>query len=216
MTTADLRAAGFHLRPSNILVAPLDATGVYPRGDLIVYRACTKAEFFCAHTLFALRAKQHDLVPDLDTLVDAEDAGVHRNPPQERAPEAPDQGLSLPRQCPPIPLRVPDGHGRRVHRRLGPESQPVRYPVPAGELAHTGNVALQGHSGPQAFRRRVSLVTGRVQTVERHAGTDAVVVRRGVPEGGRGVRRVHQSTAEGLRSEDGVEAFDLTPCRPLV
>src|SRR5215218_3271438 len=105
MTTADLLAAGFHLRPSNILVAPLDTAGVYSRGDLIVYRACTQAEFFGRNTLFALRAEQHDLVAP-------EDAGVHRNPPEERAPEAPDQGLSLPRQCPPIPLRVPDGHRR--------------------------------------------------------------------------------------------------------
>src|ERR687897_453780 len=86
MTTADLLAAGFHFRPSNILVAPLDATGVYPRGNLIVYRAGTKAEFFGRNTLFALGAQEHDLVPDLDTLVHPEDAGVHRNPPQEPAP----------------------------------------------------------------------------------------------------------------------------------
>src|SRR5215211_541475 len=145
MTTADLLAAGFHLRPSNILVAPLDTAGVYPRGDLIVYRACTKAEFFGRNTLFALRAEQHDLVPDLDTIVHPEDAGVHGNPPEERAPEAPDQGLSLPRQCPPIPLRVPDGYGRCVHRRLGPESQPVGYPVPSGKLAHAGDVAFESH-----------------------------------------------------------------------
>src|SRR5215203_1780801 len=112
MTTADLLAAGFHLRPSNILVAPLDTAGVYSRGDLIVYRACTQAEFFGRNTLFALRAEQHDLVPDLDTLVAPEDAADHRNPHGERPPEAPDQRPSLPPQCPPIPLRVPDGHRR--------------------------------------------------------------------------------------------------------
>src|SRR5918994_4477828 len=216
MTTADLLAAGFHFRPSNILVAPLDATGVYPRGDLIVYRACTKAEFFGRNTLFALGPQEHDLVPDLDTLVHPEDAGVHRNPPQEPAPLATDQDLSPPRERPPIPLRIPHGHGRRVHRRLCPESQPVGYPVPTRELAQAGDVALENHSGPQALRRRISLVASRVQTVERHTGTDAAVVRAGVPEGGGGVRRVHQSTAEGLRGENRVEAFDLAPSHPLV
>src|SRR5215210_6111269 len=216
MTTADLLAAGFHLRPSNILVAPLDAAGVYPRGDLVVYRACTKAELFGRNALFALRAEQHDLVPDLDALVDPEDAGVHRNPPQERVPEAPDQDLSPPRERPPVPLRVPDGHGRREHRRPSPESQPVRYPVPAGELAHAGDVALEDHSRPQALHRRISLVARRVQPVERDAGTDAVVVRLGMPEGGRRVRSVHHDTAEGLRGKHGLEAFDLVSRRLLV
>src|SRR5215212_1262675 len=216
MTTADLLAAGFHLSPSNILVAPLDAAGVYPRGDLIVYRACTKTEFFGRNTLFVLRAEQHDLVPDLDTLVHAEDAGVHRNPPQKRTPEAPDQGLSLSRESPPIPLRIPHRHSRREHRLLGPESQSVRYPVPSRALAHAGDVALENHGRPQAFGCSVSLVASRVQPVERHARTYAVVVRSGVPEGGRGVRRVYQSAAERLRGEHGVEAFDLASRGPLV
>src|SRR5829696_620810 len=119
MTTADLRAAAFQLRSSNILVAPLDAARVYPRGDLVVYRACAGAELFGADTPFALPAEQHDLLPDLDVFAHPEDAGVHRDPPQEWAPLAPDQSLRPPRERPPISLRVPDGHGRRIHRRLG-------------------------------------------------------------------------------------------------
>src|SRR5918997_7086174 len=107
MTTADLRAADFQLRSSNILVAPLDAAGVYPRGDLIVYRGCAGAELFSGNALIALAAEQHDLLPDLDIFVDPEDAGIHRDPPQQRAPLAADQGLSLSRKRPPIPLRVP-------------------------------------------------------------------------------------------------------------
>ena len=66
MTIADRLAADFHLSPSNIPVAPLDAAGVYPRGDLVVYRAGARAELFCADPLFALGTEQHDLVPHLD------------------------------------------------------------------------------------------------------------------------------------------------------
>src|SRR5215212_4557768 len=216
MTIADLRTAGFHLSPSNILVTPLDAAGVYPRGDLVVYRACARAELFSTNTLFALPAEQHDLVPDLDISIHPEDAGIHRDPPQERAPLAPDQGLRPSRERPPIPLRVPDGHGRREHRRLGPVSQPVGYPVPGGELAHAGDVALEDHRGPEALHRGISLIASGVQPVECHARTDAGVVRLGVPEGCRGVCRVHQDTAEGLRGENGLEAFDLAPHRPFI
>src|SRR5215204_6159997 len=93
MTTADRRAADFQLRPSNILVAPLDASGVYPCGDLVVYRACEGAELFRRNTLGALHAEQYHLIPYLDLFARPEDAGVHRNPSQERAAEAPDQGL---------------------------------------------------------------------------------------------------------------------------
>jgi hypothetical protein len=70
------------LRSSNILVAPLDAAGVYPRGDLVVYRARAGAELFSGNTLFALSAEQHDLVTDLDIFVHPEDAGIHRYSPQ--------------------------------------------------------------------------------------------------------------------------------------
>src|ERR687889_1203860 len=145
MTTADLLAADFQLRSSNILVAPLDAAGVYPRGDLVVYRACARAELFGGDTPLALPAEQHDLIPDLDVFVPPEDAGIHRDPPQERAPLAPDQGLSTPRERPPISLRVPDGHGRRVHRSLGQKGQPVGYPITPGEPPNVGDVALQDH-----------------------------------------------------------------------
>src|ERR671910_3583134 len=107
MTTADLLAADFQLRSSNIHVAPLDAAGIYPRGDLVVYRACAGAEFFGRNALFTLAAEQHDLVPDLDICVRPEDTSIHRDPPQQRASLAPDQGLSLSRKRPPIPLRVP-------------------------------------------------------------------------------------------------------------
>src|SRR5215218_2475188 len=159
MTTADLLAADFHLRSSNILIAPLDAAGVYPRGDLVVYRACARAELFGTNTLFALPAEQHDLVPDLDVFVHPEYAGIHRDPPQERASLAPDQGLRPSRERPPIPLRVPYRHGRRKHRRPGPVGQPVGYPFPPGEVPHAGDVALQGHRRPQILRRRISLVS---------------------------------------------------------
>src|SRR5215207_9464225 len=108
MTIADLRAAGFHLRPSNILVSPLDAAGVYPRGDLVVYRASARAELLRGNTPFALGAEQHNLIPHLNRAADPEDAGVHRNPSEQRAPEALDQGLSPPREGPPVPLRIPD------------------------------------------------------------------------------------------------------------
>src|SRR5829696_5772145 len=216
MTTADLLAADFHLRPSNILVAPLDAAGVYPRGDLVVYRACQGAEFFGSNTLFALTTEQYDLVPDLDVFVHPEDAGIHRDPSQERALPAPDQGLAPPRERPSVSLRVPHGHGRRVHRRLGQEGQPVGYSIPRGEQPHAGDVALQGHRRTQILRRRVSLVARRMQPVERHARTDAVVVRLGMPEGARRVRRVHQDTAEGLCGEHGLETFDLASRRTLI
>src|SRR5215210_7270291 len=120
MTIADRLAADFHLSPSNIPVAPLDAAGVYSRGDLVVYRARARTELFGPDPPLALSAHQHDLVPHLDLAVDAEDAGVHRNPSQERTPEAPHQGLGPPRECPPVPLRVPDRHRRREHRLPGP------------------------------------------------------------------------------------------------
>src|ERR687894_1275170 len=145
MTTADLRAADFQLRSSNILVAPLDAAGGYPRGDLIVYRGCAGAELFSGNALIALAAEQHDLLPDLDIFVDPEDAGIHGNPPQERASQAADQGLSPSRERPPISLRVPNRHGRREHRRPGPISQPVGHSFSLGEPTHAGDVALEGH-----------------------------------------------------------------------
>src|SRR5919112_3956688 len=148
MTTADLRAADFQLRSSNILVAPLDAAGGYPRGDLVVYRGCAGAELFSGNALIALAAEQHDLLPDLDIFVDPEDAGIHGNPPQERASQASDQGLSPSRERPPISLRVPYRHGRREHRRPGTVGQSVGYPVPPGESPHAGDVALECHRGP--------------------------------------------------------------------
>src|SRR5829696_548401 len=128
MTMADLLAAGFHLRPSNMLVAPLDAAGVYSRGDLVVYRARARAEFLGADALFSLGAEEHDLVPHFDLFVHPEHASVHGDPSQEWASEAPDQGLDPPRKRPRIPLRIPHGHGRREHRRLDSIRQPVRHP----------------------------------------------------------------------------------------
>src|SRR5919107_1804539 len=216
MTTADLRAAAFHLRPSNILVTPLDAAGVYTRGDLVVYRASARAELLRGNTPFALGAEQNDLLTHLDLAVDPEDAGVHRNPSEQRAPEAPDQGLSPPREGPPVPLRVPDGHGRRIHWCLCLERKPVGHPVPPGQPPYAGDVALEGHRRTQVLSGRVSLVTGRMQPVERNARTDAIVVRPWMPEGGSRVRGVDHDPAEGLRGEDGVEARDLTFRRLLV
>src|SRR5215203_3758772 len=131
MTIADLLAADFHLSPSNIPVAPLDAAGAYPRGDLVVYRAGARAEFLSADALFALGTEQHDLVPHLDRVIHTEDAGVHRNPSQQRAPATPDQGLGPPGQRPSVALRVPHGHRRREHRLPRPVGQPVRHPVSA-------------------------------------------------------------------------------------
>src|ERR671916_2241078 len=148
MTTADLLAADFQLRSSNIGEAPLDAAGGYPRGDLVVYRACARTEFFGFNAPIALAAEQHDLVTNLDILVHPEDAGIHGNPPQQRAPLAPDQGLSPSRERPPVSLRVPYRHGRREHRRPGPVGQPVGYPFPPGESPHAGDVALECHRRP--------------------------------------------------------------------
>src|SRR5918995_4652092 len=152
MTTADLLAADFQLRSSNILVAPLDAAGVYPRGDLVVYRAGARAELFGCNALFTLATEQHDLVPDLDIFVRPEDTSIHRDPPQQRAPPALDQGLSLSRKRPPIPLRVPYRHGCREHRRPGSVGQPVGHPLTLSEVPHAGNVALEGHRRPQTLR----------------------------------------------------------------
>src|SRR5215212_2365829 len=125
MTTADLLAADFQLRSSNIVVAPLDAAGTNPRVDLVVYRLGQGAEFFGRIPPFPRPANS----PNLDIFVHPEDAGIHRDPPQQRASLAPDQGLSPSRKRPPILLRVPYRHGRREHRPPGPVGQPVRYPV---------------------------------------------------------------------------------------
>src|SRR5215216_5513587 len=103
MTTAARLAANFQLRSSNILVAPLDAPRVHPGRYLVVYRAGPRAQLFGRDAPAALLADQHDLVPDLDRPVHPEDAGVHRDPPQKRPALAPDQGLRLPRERPPVP-----------------------------------------------------------------------------------------------------------------
>src|SRR3712207_6395879 len=102
MTTAARLAAHFQLRSSNILVAPLDAPGVHPGRHLVIYRARPETELFGRHALAAILAHQHDLVPDLYRPVGPEDAGVHRAPPQEGAPETPDQGLPPPGERPPV------------------------------------------------------------------------------------------------------------------
>src|ERR671916_2496397 len=98
---ADRRAAAFQLRPSNIRVAPLDAPGVYPGSDLVVYRAGKKAELLGRDPLPALLPDQHHLVADRHAFVHPEDAGVHRNPPEERPSGAPDQGEAPPRKAAP-------------------------------------------------------------------------------------------------------------------
>src|SRR5215210_8773984 len=100
MTMADRRAADFQLRSSNILVAPLDAPGVYPGCYLVVYRAGEAAELLRGDPLPFLLPEQHHLVPDLHPVVHPKDAGVHRNPPEQRPPDAPDQGVAPPREGP--------------------------------------------------------------------------------------------------------------------
>src|SRR3712207_3504656 len=129
MTTAARLAAYFQLRSSNILVAPLDAPGVNPGRYLVVYRAGPEAELLGRDTLAFLLAEQHDLVPDLYDLVRSEDAGVHRYPPEQGPPLAPDQGLRPPRERSPVPFGVPHRHRRREHRLIYPEGQPVGYPI---------------------------------------------------------------------------------------
>src|SRR5918997_6124016 len=129
ITTAARLAAHLQLRSSNILEAPLDAPGVHPGRHLVIYRASPEAKLFGRHALAVLLAQQHDLIPDLDRPVGPEDAGVHRYPPQEGAPDAMDQDLSPPRERSPVPFGVPDRHRRGEHRLLGLEGQSVGYPI---------------------------------------------------------------------------------------
>src|SRR5215207_10631039 len=211
MTTAERLAADLQSRSLNIPVAPLHAPGIHPGRYLVVYRAGPRAQLLRRHAPAVLLAEQHDLVPGLDLAVHPEDAGVHRDPPQQRAPQAPDQGLGYPREGPPVPLRVPDRHRRREHRLLGREGQPVGYPIPRLKPPDAGYVALEGHRRPEPLLGRVPFVSRRVEAVERHAGTDAVVVRTRVPESGRGVRGVYQGAAERMRREDRVEDLGLAP-----
>src|SRR4028118_2427882 len=137
---ADRRAAAFQLRPSNIRVAPLDAPAVDPGGYLVVYRAGKPPELLRGNPFVPLPPEQHDLVPDLDPAVHPEHAGVHRNPPEERPPGAPDQGAPPNRQGPPAPPPAPRarppppapprGRGRRAPRTgpPPPPDRPRRYP----------------------------------------------------------------------------------------
>src|SRR5215210_393385 len=158
MTTAARLAAYFQLRSSNILVAPLDAPGVHPGRYLVVYRAGPRAELLGRHPSAALLAEQHDLVPDLDRGVRAEDAGIHRDPAQERPAFAPDQGLGPPRERTPVALGVTDRHRRRERRGAGREGQPVGYPIARFQPPHVGDVALEDHSGPEPLVGRVPCV----------------------------------------------------------
>src|SRR5215217_1947685 len=182
MTTAARRAAYFQLRSSNILVAPLDAPGIDPGRYLVVYRAGTRADLLRRHPPAGLLAEQHDLVPDLHRPIHLEDAGVHRDPSQKGTPLAPDEGLGPPRERPPVPLGVPHRHRSRERRRAGREGQPVGYPIARLQPPGVGDVALEDHCRPKPFGGRVSLIAGRVEAVESHAGTHAVVARIGVPE----------------------------------
>src|SRR5918998_6708182 len=216
MTIADRRAALFQLRPSNILVAPLDAAGVDPGGDLVVYRAREGTEFLRRDALAVLLAEQDDLVPDLNPIVNPKDRSVHGNPSEEGPPLARDQGLGSTRERPPIPLRVPNRHRCRERRCLRLECQPVGYPGSRCEPAHPGDVALERHHRPQPLFCRIPSVPGRVQPVDRHAGPNAIVACPGMPEGGRRVRSVYQGSPETVRGEDALEDLDLTPCRSLV
>src|ERR687894_1662448 len=216
MTTAARLAAHLQLRSSNIPVAPLDAPGVHPGRYLVVYRAGPEAKFFGRHAPTVLFTEQHDLISNLDRPVRPEDAGVHRDPPQEGSPLAPDQGLRPTRKIPPVSFGLPDRHRRREHRLFGPEGQPVGYPIARLQPPHDGDVALESHRWPESLFCRVSLISCRVEAVERHAGTDAVVMRSGIPEGGRGVRGVHQRAAEWLGCEDGLEGLHLAPRRLFV
>src|SRR5919112_3363512 len=113
MTTTARLAAHFQLKSSNILVAPLDAPGVHPGRYLVVYRAGPEAKLLGRDAPAALLAEQHDLVTDLYGFIHPEDAGIHRDPPEERSPHAPDQGLGPPREGPPVPFGVADRHRRR-------------------------------------------------------------------------------------------------------
>src|SRR5918998_2893277 len=184
MTTPARRAAYFQLRSSNILVAPLDAPGVHPGRYLVVYRAGPRADLLRRDASSGLPAEQHDLVPDLDRPVNPEDAGVHRNPSQERPARAPDKGLRPPRERPPVPLGVPDRNRRHEHRGVGLEGQPVGYPITRSQPPHIGDVALEHHRWQEPFPGYLPPVSGRVEAVESHAGTHAIVARVRMPEGG--------------------------------
>src|SRR5215212_11846859 len=145
MTTAARRAAYSQLRSSNMLVAPLDAPGVHPGRDLVVYRAGPRAELLGRHPPAALLAEQYDLVLDLDRGVRAEDAGVHRDAAQQRPALAPDESLGPSRERPPVALGVACRHCCREDRGPSREGQPVGYPIARLQPPHVGDVALEDH-----------------------------------------------------------------------
>src|SRR5215212_373514 len=209
MTTAARRAAYFQLRSSNILVAPLNAPRVHPSRYLVVYRARPRTELLGRHPPAPLLTEQHDLVPNLDRGIRAEDAGVHRDAAQQRAALAPDESLGPSRERPSVALSVAYRHRRREGRGPGPEGQPVGYSIARLQPPHVGDIALEDHRRPEPLVGRVTRVACRVETVDRHAGPHAVVVRPGVPQGASRVRSVHQRAAERVGGEDGIEGGEL-------
>src|ERR687897_1290811 len=216
MTTAARLAAYFQLRSSNILIAPLDAPGVHPGCYLVVYRAGPRAELLGRDTLITLPTQQHDLVSDLDRAVHLEDAGIHRDPTQERPALAPDEGLGPSRERPPVPLSVPDRHRRSERCRAGPEGQSVGYPIARLKPPHVGDIALENHRGPEPLVARSPLVASRVEAVEGNARAHAVVMGAPVPQDASRVRSVDQRATERVRGQDLVEGGDLAPRLPLV
>src|SRR3712207_1388001 len=113
MTTAERLAADLQSRSLNILVAPLDAPGIHPGRYLVVYRPGPRADLPGGAPPPLLPPEQHAPAPTLARAAPPEDAGVHRDSPQQRSPPPPDEAPRLPRERPPIPLRVPDRHRRR-------------------------------------------------------------------------------------------------------
>src|SRR5918997_3055859 len=216
ITMADRRAAAFQLRPSNIRVAPLDAPGVYPGCYLVVYRAGEAAQLLRRNPLPALPPEQHHLVADLNAAVDPEDAGVHRNPSEERPTGAPDQGVAPPRQRPPVSLRVAHRHRGGERRAVGPVREPVGYPLPGPEPPDARDVALERHGRPQPLLCRIAPVSLRVQAVERDPGPHAAVAGLRVPQQRGRVRGVGERTPERLVREHGVEELDLAAGLPGV
>src|ERR687886_1421805 len=104
-----------------------------------------------------------------------------------------------------VSLGVPYRHRRRERRLCGLERQPIGDPLAFRKTPDVRYVALQGERGLQVLVDGVAFVPCRVQTVEGYTGTNAVVVRGGVPEGAGGVRCVHEHAPEVLRGEHRLE-----------
>src|SRR5919202_4306206 len=180
--TAARFVAPLQSRSSNIRVTPLDAPAVDPGRHLVVYRARPSRELLGPDAHAILLSQEHHLVPQLHFTVNPEDAGVHRNSSQDRAPHTPDKRRRSVRESAAISLGVPDRHRSCERRCLGSERQAVGDALTRREMSYICDIALQDKRGSQPFLCRIFPVTCRMQTVERYTRAYTVVVGGGVPE----------------------------------